>query len=510
MINQRIQKCKDKPDVLDDELVKYMMAVLMTEANEMEKELKFHHLRLKRFEVLLEEKLEKVFPEMLKTFPKTLPIIRSVASEKFISWWERGISDQEDIEKRVVLSVELELAITPTDKQKMMEIQRKMFKFLDKCAPRTVLKSKSCADLQLPLFVEILRCRLSAQNERALRAYLAITILGVDPQSVGTIEKEANYAESVRDAIKELVKMVKRKQREEMPSFIPELPRTEALIESLQMITEFAFLTLSPNMRGIVNGMVTSVLERCQRYETRLKEFTIGQEEKERDRWDVQFILDTLLRHLSKSEMQTAYIENFKKIITRAADLFPCETKYMRKFTEVHSGSTLKNMQLGIILTNRNKKIMESRLERFDLELERKQMMNSLSTMFSSMRLSASIGKSSNQRSVYNKYLEEARNLHDPAVWRLAIKAAARVGTSCLEKDAYIRAIGQCPWSLNIHLDYIEGMGPSSQDGQQTVLGKTMCYLLEIGDSMPHITFVEEEETLDTYLEVAMKAPRVE
>lgn len=176
------------------------------------------------------------------------------------------------------------------------------------------------------------------------------------------------------------------------------------------------------------------VIRAGENFKKRSEDFTRLQFERDQDILDIQFVLDTTISILQTKQMLIDHQQQYKKILKTASELFPCESKYMKLFTDVHCGSIVKSIYLEKVLKERRQDLLGKRLNAFDPTLERQLLLISLSSMYSTLKLTNKREKTGG-RMLFDKFTQEALLLHDPTIWRLVLKAAARIETKVLKDD---------------------------------------------------------------------------
>lgn len=254
MIMQRHETLKDNQEKLDRDLVRYLIAILMTKARKIEAELEPTKLRMKHFDELLEESLIHPYGDVLNHYPFLFPAVKIIAVEKFISWWEKETVNLADIKKHEKLTVQSGLTVTDDDVTRMDKIQGKLFRFIDKCVPRVrdastsylLNPDASVSTHQCHLYANILRSRIAFQRDDTLQTLLAMEILEKSITEIGELKTQYNFVDNVKRKMDEVVEMMQvRDTTNSADDFIPEFPRPGALALMLRIVVDFVFCKLA-------------------------------------------------------------------------------------------------------------------------------------------------------------------------------------------------------------------------------------------------------------------------
>lgn len=517
MLYNRLKLTENNPEYLDKTMVKYLLAMLVTEASEQEKKLNFHSFKL-NLKNLVGTFITK-HPDIFKRAMLS-KITGIVYMEKFVSWWERALKEQEKVveaderrknykeikmEEGVVDDVKFDVILLKKDKERVQTIRDKIRDMIDIAIPKSTEKLIQSADsslptLQLHLYANVLRGRLSILNQNALeetRDVFCKEILGIHTSE---FESDEALLLALDQGLNELLEHCKEKDNLESVDSIPELPRAEALCEALKVVAVFVFLDKMAFSRRAVDCLIANAITKFEQFEAKKNDFNRGTYEKYCDQIDLKFITDTLITFFSHKKHRFIYNENFKKLIFQASQAFPCDSKYAKMLGELHSSGRLQVMKLQGFTDSRNSILNAKRDQQFDPELETRLLMNSLTIMFSWMNAANRIGDAGNQI-LYKNWKREAANTRDPAIWRQVIRVASKLSQKILKDDAYTRARGQCTWALNLHFDYIEAK-TVRKNGD---LMEMIYLILEQSMGQEHSLFVTDEEYMKTQQEIGLQ-----
>lgn len=513
VLAQRHEECKKETQRMDDQMMKYLLAGIETEAQSMENDGKlfYYQLKLKNMKSLLSS-----FKETTHAYVEVYELLRHAlamfAALKLTVWLERGVAEQKEL-----ATLEKNRERMPDEKKKGLEnhtllkrdcenlekYRAGLWGYINNVSDTLEKPQKKelndptipYANLQLLLYSKILLARQYVAGDRvaeSVRQLLAGDIMQEEEDVITGLDANGKLYRQFIGTLKDWVELISKRDEREEEDGIPEFPRVGPLSYALLWAVEFVFLEQNMCPRKTINLVAQSLLEKFNEYDRNRKDHTRKETQKYRDRVDIQFLLDTLISLFSHKNFHVSHYEDYQNIIIRASETFTCETKYMLKLAELFSTSRLQSMKIKSRIEEKNRSLREKMRFQFDVQNERRLLMNTMTEMFVTMRIS---GRDTNPRAVYDSWKKEALTLRDPAVWRMVLKAAAVVNEKSVN-ETFVRANAQCSWAHNLHIDYVD-LNPKKLETIIKLRNDTTEALLH--------NFFMQAENLETIYEIAGK-----
>uniref|UniRef100_A0A1I7TAC4 DUF4780 domain-containing protein n=1 Tax=Caenorhabditis tropicalis TaxID=1561998 RepID=A0A1I7TAC4_9PELO len=525
LIKQRHQKCKKDVKIVDDQLMKYIFAQLETIIAKVEKDLNFYKLKKQDFSNLIKDVFKNQLREMVDTYPAAQSLVGFVIADRVATWIKRGVEEQRELENLDKMRSSLNSAdcevlnehvVTMRDKENSEEMLKFFASYIlkfDKAIEGGTISNKylydttiSFKNLQLRMYSLIIKSGLYFCNEKTLldaRSMFIKALVDEDEDILEGLTANKSLWDPVDAALKHLMDVVKGREIQEGVHGYPEMPRGVAFCEALQISATFVFLDQNSRPLFSINELTKNIVQKVANYNEQQMNFTRSIGDKARDRIDIQYILDVVLGFFEHEKLKIHYCKNYEELVRAAADTFPCNSKYMKNLAELYSNNRLQWMKLCGILADRNKIVREKQSGQYDEQHERILLQNALAMMYATKRICHKMGGDS-RRMLYKHFLNEAIQIHDPAVWRMVFKPAAAVSVRTLTEEAYVHARAQCPWALHILIDYLESRIEDCDIPQwKTVWGQSTLAFVDNSDyHEEHTIFIDDDDVLDTHIQI--------
>ncbi|EFP04708.1 hypothetical protein CRE_26850 [Caenorhabditis remanei] len=525
LINNRHEITQKSPRVLDQILIRYMLALIEMKFQYRDRQMIYYQMKPAKMVTLLKDVFENddEIKKILENYPRMRHSMAVIVGDKMTTWFERGIAEETRLERLNQLRETMELPecqvlkkhiVTDVSRGNLRKYQTKLWEYLtnftkdldvaggmENNRPKSLQHPQiAYPTLQIQLYSRILQARNYIIDERTageIRLKLAADVMGMDEIEQmdvlnGMIQNQTLH-QQMKTSMETLLRMIG--HRDEIhgnAEGIPEFPRAKALCEALDIALDFVFLDQILTPRQSINEMTARIERKCDEFEKSQMDWNRGAQDKYRDRVDLQFILETAITFFSQKNLSVTYHKNYEDVILKASMTFSCETKYMKRIAEMYATNRFQWMKIRRIIGDRNKELQRKMETQFNIQIERRLLQNSMTTMFTTMRICEKIGEGSWPMLVKN-WMECAKELRDPTVWRLVMGVADKVSPEMVE-ETFIRANGHCPWALNLQLDYVEKM-PKKLRAQ-------LVHILSISKGQLHGVFIEDLILLNTYHEI--------
>ncbi|EGT48526.1 hypothetical protein CAEBREN_24583 [Caenorhabditis brenneri] len=534
LISRRHEICQEFPKDLDKLLVKYAIAKNETMLIKMEKELEFYKLKHKQIisvmQNMLISEVDTKFKDIMLGYPRMSVILGLIGADRVVTWAQKALDEQKELKRiataekrntitRKEVKIIEKFGLSEKDENDLSEVRNKLFLVLGNLNKQMMTEEtfqKSLGDptlsyvpLQLRLYSTIIMARMYVMPkcQERIRCELAKALMDDPKDVIEGMDRRGTLWSQVNLAMKELLGTIGARDEDEGMCGIPELPRAGALCISLRNALYFVFLGKNPLARKTIDEITTEALQKFEEYERNAADFRREAAEKEQDRIDIQFILDTLIALFSQENYRTYYCENYKKLILAASNTFPCHSKYMKLLSELYSTNRRQLIQLRTIIDERNKVIREKMKTQADVSFGRRLLQNSLAIMYATKKI-CDREETNAKFSLYRTYLAEAKQLHDPAIYRMTMKAAAAVSMYTLKEEAYIHAVGHCKYARNIHLDLVELVDCPDEQSAKNLVIQTTIEMLTVATEEQLTVFMDNFDTLDTFRDVIRQQQR--
>lgn len=510
----------------DEELVKLLLARIELSLSNIEKSFRsFFQLNGSTVKNVIKKIIiDDEFNDKIFTARPFLKHIAAVyIGERLVTWIEKGLNEQREltrIDEQIetldpeITSVLKNYMVIERDVKNLTAVKNSTISFLN--ATETMFdedeRQRQLNDptlpyttLQLKLYSLIIRSRLyffDVETHQKIRIDLAMAIMGDPKEVVEGLEKKDVLWMNLNEAIGELSAAVK--AREIPEKTVPQLPKATTLCEALRCAINFVFLEQNRNSRADIDEMMERTLKTLGNFQKSQRDVNRTEKLKYQDRICVQFLTDLLITFFSHNNSQVhksyqiIYYLNYKALISGATEAFPCHSKYFKLLADLFTNSQYQWIKLCGMMNERIKDVRKKMSRHFDVSYERQLLMFSLTIMYATKKICHKT-EGNSKMLLYKTYLEQAKQLRDPTIWRMALKAAAAVSTKEMRERVYMAAMAQCKWALNIHIDYIE----NEEDPESKILQRMILSFIKLGITLSTpIIYMDDFETLRTHQEI--------
>lgn len=526
LIKEHDTKYVTKSHTLDKHLVRYVLALALTRIAQSEKLLNGYYTLKKEVLNTVLMKTVKGLAEVYESYPRLTHIVLYVSLNRLIEWIGNGVEEQIEIKR---LDKERERHGKETEENRILEHhfvieqdERKLadtkghfinfLNNLDKKLEKGEDATRSLDDINLPmydlqlrLYSLIIRSKLFFFDEvtrTKIREKLAYEIMEEDKAIINNMDP-AILGSRVEQKMQELQSIINDREESEV-SRIPELPRARVLCEVLHYAATFVFLDKNERSRTVIRKIKEVIEAKANQYVEHQMDFSRPFEERAQDKIDMQFRLDTLLELFSHQKLHVTYYEYYKYIVTAASGLFPCHTKYKKLVAQLLSVSRFNYIQMSSDIREDSKEIRMKQNTQFNVDSERRLLLNSLTLMYADKIIRNKVGGSP-KRNWYKTVLHEARQLRDPVVWRIALRAAADVSPVALRDEVFTSGREQCIWSHNFLFDFLELWNQKGGSDMFKQIHSDILEPFKSDSNYNHPLFITDAdyELLQTHLDLA-------